>query len=237
VAALALSADSIRLERLIPEADSLIRGIIHFVNGRAGLISMSMELAQLEGAGGGMGRDGFTGEAENALGSLKRVLQRVAALNHYLHQEPVEEIEMVDGEALIESIVLEVCVERRFDPRNVQVEIQSGHRVDAYPGAARTVLRELVDNAVRYGQGPLEVSLGRWGSAVEWTIRDHGPGIDAHEINVLALPFSKGRVRTRSERGEGLGLALACAAARRLSGELVYTPAEGGGSVLQMRWE
>ncbi len=78
-------------------------------------------------------------------------------------------------------------------------------------------LRNLIDNAVRHGAGPVTVRTEADGDLLTFRIHDTGPGIGASELRRLAQP-----VEQRSPRpdGHGLGLTLVGLIARALEGRL-----------------
>lgn len=85
------------------------------------------------------------------------------------------------------------------------------------------VLRNLIDNAVKYGPqgGVVSVTVGADGEG--WvTVRDQGPGIPAEHLSHLFTRFFRGdSARTRTE-SHGLGLAIAQAGARAHGGRLEF---------------
>ena len=54
----------------------------------------------------------------------------------------------------------------------------------------KLLLRNLLDNAQRHGQGPIDISLSRTTDALELSVRDHGPGIPADQRPQLGQAFS-----------------------------------------------
>jgi len=100
------------------------------------------------------------------------------------------------------------------------------------PRLLRRCLRNLVENARRYGEGtPIDVTVSRKGNALaEVHVCDRGPGVPAEERERIFEPFY--RVPGASERagGVGLGLALARQIARRHAGDVRCEAREGGGS-------
>lgn len=84
----------------------------------------------------------------------------------------------------------------------------------------RRAVRNLVSNALRYGQ-VARVSLERGPAAVVITVEDDGPGIAEAEIARMLEPFTRGETsRNRDTGGAGLGLALARAIAEQHGGSL-----------------
>ncbi|MGE8320627.1 MAG: ATP-binding protein [Comamonas sp.] len=71
-----------------------------------------------------------------------------------------------------------------------------------------SALRNLVDNAIRYGNagGAVQVSATRRGALVELAVRDDGPGVASHEREQLTRRFY--RVLGSGSPGSGLGLSI-----------------------------
>lgn len=72
----------------------------------------------------------------------------------------------------------------------------------------RTLLANLVDNAIRYTQsgGRVDVAVGNDGAAFTLAVRDNGPGIDPSERERVFTRFARGSGATAE--GSGLGLAI-----------------------------
>ncbi|CQR45900.1 Signal transduction histidine-protein kinase ArlS [Paraliobacillus sp. PM-2] len=68
----------------------------------------------------------------------------------------------------------------------------------------------LLDNAIKYGDDPISVSITKDEQAFILTVADHGPGIDPAEWDrVFDRFFRVDKARSRNKGGTGLGLALA----------------------------
>jgi signal transduction histidine kinase len=95
----------------------------------------------------------------------------------------------------------------------------------------RRLVRNLVENAQRYGGGtPIEVSVRREDGCAVLDVIDHGPGVPDTERQRIFEPFYRLAGASESGRGSGLGLALVLDIARRHGGDAVCLAAEGGGS-------
>lgn len=80
------------------------------------------------------------------------------------------------------------------------------------PLSMRRALRNLIENAVRYG-GRAAVSAKKQNGSVVIRIDDEGPGIDARELERVFEPFVRLETsRSRETGGVGLGLSIARAA-------------------------
>ncbi len=86
-------------------------------------------------------------------------------------------------------------------------------------------LRNLIDNAIRHGAGPVTVGAERDAGSLVLRVRDMGPGIPATELRRLADPV--GRTAPRPD-GHGLGLTLVELIARALDGRLLLHNTEIG---------
>ena len=94
-------------------------------------------------------------------------------------------------------------------------------------------LASLVDNALIYGEGPIQLSAESIGSHVVLHVRDDGPGIPAAERKNVIQRFQRGTTATGT-RGSGLGLALVQQLVALMNGELRIADAAGGGADLQL---
>ena len=103
------------------------------------------------------------------------------------------------------------------------------------PAAVEQVLFNLVDNACKYARGAtpavIELAAAPRGRSLAIAVRDHGPGVAAHEAARLFEPFRKSaRDAAEGAAGVGLGLALSRRLARQMGGDLACEPpADGGG--------
>ncbi|MEM1056603.1 MAG: HAMP domain-containing sensor histidine kinase [Bacteroidota bacterium] len=100
-------------------------------------------------------------------------------------------------------------------------------------------LVNLIDNAVKYGGGDIEISTRALAADAVLTVADRGPGIDEAERQRVFEPFVRlqpesadGLVHTA--KGTGLGLALVHRIAASHGGVASVHPRDGGGSVFQI---
>ncbi len=97
------------------------------------------------------------------------------------------------------------------------------------PTWLRRALRNLIDNAVRYG-GNASVSLQQDGQSARIRVDDDGPGNPDGDLGRMTDPFTRGDPsRNKGTGGAGLGLALARAIAEQHGGELVLANRPEGG--------
>jgi signal transduction histidine kinase len=101
------------------------------------------------------------------------------------------------------------------------------------PGVAkllRRALRNLLENARRYADGPVLVTIGCDGERAIVRVCDRGPGVPAAERERIFEPFYRLRGASEREGGVGLGLALVRSIAARHQGSAHCEDNPGGGA-------
>ncbi len=112
-------------------------------------------------------------------------------------------------------------------------------RAMADPGAVRQVLRNLLDNAVRYGppDGRVMVRGRREAGHVEIAVEDEGPGIPESERARVWEPFVRlDSVVQGAVTGTGLGLAVVRELMSAQGGDCRIETGETGGARVLVRW-
>jgi two-component system sensor histidine kinase QseC len=175
--------------------------------------------------------DGIRAEDETARGALARVRGDVARLADVIDAILV----LSDGrrERVREEAVVNVAdVARGLAPEGAIVEAPDEALVDGDERLVSLAVRNLVDNARKYGAGARMIRVSREGTCVRLAIVDEGPGLD---------DAARGRMFDRYWRGSadgdgrGLGLALVRAVAERHGGRAEARPrTEGSGLEVSM---
>jgi len=89
------------------------------------------------------------------------------------------------------------------------------------PVMIRTVMRNLIDNAVRFtpSGGHVDIGIYREGGAAVLQVEDTGPGIPAGDLDRIFEPFFRGS--RPAEDGTGLGLSIVKRIVERLHGSVL----------------
>jgi signal transduction histidine kinase len=123
-------------------------------------------------------------------------------------------------------------VARRFESRSdgrLRIEAAAGLVVEADRIRVEQALSNLVDNALRYGEGPVTVTATGVDGSVALRVSDEGPGFPEELLSTAFERFTRGdRARTRG--GTGLGLAIVDAVARAHGGSASAANRPGRGA-------
>lgn len=95
---------------------------------------------------------------------------------------------------------------------NIELTVSNAARlkVEADPDAIHQVFSNLIDNAIKYGGGRIEIGARDNDRTVEFHVRDFGPGIASEHLPRLFERFYRvDKARSRESGGTGLGLAIA----------------------------
>lgn len=142
---------------------------------------------------------------------------------------------------LTEPVYLPLVIQRAVSEtqptagaRRIHVDLEPDLIVDADPGTLDQVLRNLLDNAVKYTPDgtDIDVSAHSDRECVVISVRDYGPGFDAAEIPMLFERFRRSeRARASNVPGMGLGLYLAKHLVEANGGRIWAEAPEGGGAL------
>ena len=102
------------------------------------------------------------------------------------------------------------------------------------PLAISRAVSNLVDNAIRYAPGPIEIQARESPGRVVIEVLDRGPGVPASEAERLKRPFTRLDESRGGLGGAGLGLAIVDRIARAHGGSLELAAREGGGLVARL---
>jgi signal transduction histidine kinase len=139
------------------------------------------------------------------------------------------DLSVIASEALAERIAGNghVAIERHLEP-DLPVTVD--------PGEIERVVRNLIENAVRYGGASGRVTIRTWRQDGEAAleVRDDGPGIPAADLDRIFEPFYRGAGSARDREGTGLGLSIASDLAERNGGRLSVTSSPGHGAAFRL---
>lgn len=142
-------------------------------------------------------------------------------------------------EELLAEIVRRLPAEMGLEAKRLAFDVQPENYAGEFDREAiGEILRNLVENAVKYGDSPAEVriSLRRSGPAAVWTVADNGWGMDARTLRRLFTPYFRAdRSLAARVPGLGLGLAIVQGLVRAHGGSISVRSAPGQGSTFEIR--
>ena len=102
----------------------------------------------------------------------------------------------------------------------------SDAQLNANPVRLKTLIHNLIDNAIRYtpSGGKVDLSIIETEQGIEMTIKDTGPGIENTEVQKVFEPFY--RILGSNEYGSGLGLAIVASIVQQMDAKISLTPAD-----------
>ncbi|MEO8387448.1 MAG: DUF4118 domain-containing protein [Polaromonas sp.] len=138
-------------------------------------------------------------------------------------------------ESLEEIVGTVLARARKRDPqRRITSTVPAGlPLIKADPVLLAQLVDNLLDNALKYGTGAIDLvvgeSKGGEGSTLQLAVKDCGPQISPEKYEAIFEPYARGDQSGHSgQRGAGLGLALCRAIAEAHQGSLTVAPRSDG---------
>lgn len=194
-----------RIAGLLDEKDRMLGAIGH---------DLRTPLASLRVRAEGMEDEGERDRMAATIEEMNRTLDDILSLARL--GRPSEAETRVDLSALLDQVVDD------FQMLGADVSLAETPRttVTIRPTLVTRALRNLIDNAVKYGT-TAKVDIISEPGGVAVTVDDEGPGIPEDKIEAMFEPFARlEQSRSRETGGTGLGLALAKAIALQHGGRL-----------------
>ncbi len=149
------------------------------------------------------------------MGSL---IDKLILLDRWQQGSPNGTYEPIDVSQLVEDVVSPIA--EALPARDIRIDVGPGGasaRID--PGDLTHAVTNLVDNALKYTAGPVDVRVRPNRATVVIDVNDRGPGMSPAEVRHAFDRFYRGETR-RDVDGSGLGLSIAKAAVERAGGTL-----------------
>jgi signal transduction histidine kinase len=221
VAALARSFNQAaeRIETLLRSHQSLLANASHEL--RSPLARLKMAVSLMETASPAQQAE-LQAEIHANIAELDALVEEVL-LSSRLDVRPALERRPVDLLALAAEEAARVGAQ-------LQPEAGADFSVQGDERLLRRALRNLLENARRYGGEEVLLELGRGDALVRAAVCDRGPGVPADMRERIFEPFFRLAGHAEKQGGVGLGLSLVRQIAQRHEGSVRCEPREGGGS-------
>jgi two-component system phosphate regulon sensor histidine kinase PhoR len=179
----------------------------------------------------------FIGIIQREARRMLSLVEDLISLSHVEAEKHDKPTERIDLSALAARVVSEVASLKGKE----HVELGStilGCTVLADSGQIEQLLRNLTDNALKYGtpDEPVTVSVTQpWPGATRLTVADRGPGIAPEHLPHLTRRFYRTDPgRSRASGGTGLGLAIVKHIVERHGGQLNIASVMGEGTTVSV---
>lgn len=211
-AAQAFNQMQIRIRRLIEDRVLMLAAVAHDLRTPITRLRLRAEFVD------------DPGQQAKMLTDLDEMEAMIDAALAFAREETIlEKRSVVDLRALLEDIAAQVP--------EVRVSGDKHAAIDARHGALKRALRNLMENAVKYGHRAA-VHLTATPSELIVAIEDDGPGIPEAELENVFRPFYRLEPsRSRDTGGTGLGLSVARSVVRSHGGEVTLANRAAGGLV------
>jgi signal transduction histidine kinase len=211
-----------RVKDLLLEKDRMLSAIGHDL--RTPLASLRIRAEAVE-------PEAEREKVVETIDEMTKMVEEILSLARLGHTS--EPMQLVDLAALADSLVEEY----RELGKDVAFEEAARVPLMIQQAQVRRLLRNLIDNAVKYGERA-RVSIARSGNAVELRVDDDGPGIPPSALSDVLRPFTRlEHSRSRETGGIGLGLSIANAIAQSQGAVLVLENRPSGGLRARVTWK
>lgn len=180
-------------------------------------------------------RDMMQGDVERLSAFVDDILES----NRLAYGREPRRFETIELRGLVERSAEVVVKRHRIDADAITIEVPPDLVLNTDPVALEVVLRNLLDNAVKYSDPPpvVRVIAMRHPKGLEIAVADQGVGIPRHALKRVFHRFYRvSDESVRSRRGTGLGLYVVAALVRGLGGRMrAYSEGPGEGTRMEIR--
>lgn len=187
---------------------------------------------------------GYVDLLEEAAPEHRALIDRVSTVSDHLvemMQELTAHIGGGGGADRLDSIALGTLAREAGElvlPGDAyqRLEIVGDRRLRAVTNAAmlRRSIANLLDNAAKYSDDAIRITIEDLGDEVALRISDTGRGIAPEDVPTIFEPFERGRLSDPMDGGSGVGLASVREAIERLGGRVELTSVLGEGTTVSV---
>ena len=231
----AFNAAMDRVEHLLEVAKELLADTSHELRNPLTVLMTDLDLLRNELPA--QEREEVVSEAQATVQRMTNLVRNLLLLSRIeALSEPVK-LTATDLHALAERVTSRLRKAFVDNAERLVVEPWIGDPPIVLLHAERTeqILTNLIENAIFYSEGTIQITVEAKGDRVLLSVRDDGCGIPEEAIPRLFDRFFRiDRSRTRSSGGSGLGLPVARALARTQKGDILVESKLGEGSCFRV---
>lgn len=216
-----------RIEETLRRERRLTADAAHELRTPLGVLSTQAQVARgaTDAASRNEALDALVAGAERAA----RLIEQMLTLARLEAGAPGEPARAVDFGQVARAVLAECAPAAVAKGIDLSLEAAGPVEAQGHPALLSILLRNLVDNAVRYTQagGTVRVFIEVSASTIKFKVRDDGPGVPEAELGRLGERFH--RLAAPGESGSGLGLSIVLRIAELHRGRVRFANAAGGG--------
>ena len=210
-----------RIETLVNAQKSLLANASHELRSPLARIRLAVELMDHNPSS-----PTTRAEIKRNIGELDQLIDEILLASWLdAQQADLGTVEAVDLLGLAAEEAANTGAELQLDGDPAACEVQG------VPKLLRRMVRNLLENARRYGQAdglPVDICLKPEGPWLTVSVIDHGPGVPAELRERIFEPFFRTPGASETSGGVGLGLALVRSIAERHGGQVRCTARPDG---------
>jgi len=206
------NASAARIEALVGAHKLLLANASHELRTPLARIRMGLELMESDSS------PQRRAALEADIGEVDEMIEEILLLSRLGAIDGLEERSDVDLLALAAE---EASRYPGIDVSGEPVTISGESRL------LRRLIRNLLENAIKHGAPPVEVTVAQDAGVAVLRVRDNGPGVSADLAEQVFEPFHRGALRGKTA-GSGLGLALVRSIAEQHGGTVRFEAGAGG---------
>lgn len=220
-----------RLGRAVEAERRFTADAAHELRTPLAAIRLQAQLAQRATA-----REDATRALERLIDGVDRATRLIEQLLTLARFDPDGALEAYSGVAPLQDVVLDVIIELEPQARERDIELRSRYRgqlIRVPAEATRILVRNLVENAIRYSPQQRVVQVAAALEGQHWLVevQDDGPGIPEGQRERVFERFVR---LQRGREGSGLGLSIVRRIAQLLQGTLdVCSGPDGRGTLIR----
>jgi signal transduction histidine kinase len=215
-----------RIEQLVRSQKSLLANASHELRSPLARIRMGLELM------GTAPTPAIRDEITRNIAELDQLIDEILLASRLDAQEAdLGTVEEVDWTGLTAEECARLDVAFEVGPEDADADATASPvYVRGVPKLLRRAVRNLLENARRYGRGEVKATLEQRGSRAVLRVFDRGPGVPAALRDRIFEPFYRLPGASESNGGVGLGLALVKSITERHGGSVRCEERAGGGA-------
>jgi len=215
---------SVQVHELLENRTVLLSGISHDLRTPLTRLRLALEMLEPESQSqplvDGMRRD---------LEAMDELLGQFLGLARGLGELHTEQADITE-------LITQMVDDAGRGGAELRLQVPANCLMETDPASLRRIVGNLLDNAVRYGDGEaIDVGLECGPQGAVLHVCDRGPGIPESEREAVFRPFHRlEAARSRETGGSGLGLAIARQLADQHGWDIVMRARDGGGTIAEL---